>query len=481
MPFEFGSFDIVIGNPPYVRQEMIKEIKPHLEKLYLTYNGNADLYIYFIELALKLLKNGGYLSYIFPNKWLKTTYGKSLRVYLKEFDIRSIIDFGDLQIFEEATTYPLILVLSKNPPIRKIKIQLLKSLENIQKDLGNFTEEIAIESLKDDGWEISGVNLILKIRQSSISVETYTKGKIIRGVVTGFNEAFVIDQKIRDVLVLKDIKSVEIIKPLLRGRDIGKYQIYFDDQQYLISPNSKTNIEDYFAVYKHLLNYKAQLEKRAGKQAWWQLQSSSEKDFSVPKIIYMAMQVKPAFALDFSGSWINNSIFTFLENDKYFLAYMNSQLGWFLISKYCTQIQNGFQLIYDYFKQIPIKQISETEQQPFIERVDKLLELNKNLQKNRTQFLDELKLEKISQKLENFEKLSLDEFIVEFAKAHKIKLSDKLAERNLKNEWKSIFENDKSLIIKISSEIKKLETEIDNLVYKLYDLNSDEIMIIEGR
>ncbi|MCT7536193.1 BREX-1 system adenine-specific DNA-methyltransferase PglX [Aliarcobacter butzleri] len=439
MPFEENSFDVVIGNPPYVRQEAIKEQKEALSKIYKVFHGSADLYVYFVELGLNLLKENGLFSYIFPNKWLKTSYGKPLRQLLKTYNIQSIIDFGDLQIFDGATTYPLILTISKSNQNEYFKSCQLKE---INEDLATIIEikgeNVSFDKLDDKGWNIFGTKLIQKLNHNTISLHEYTNEEIFYGIKTGFNEAFVIDKNKKDEIVKKDSKSIEIIKPLLRGRDVSKYEINFAEQ-YLIYAHNKVNIQDYPAVIEHLEIYKKQLEKRAGKQLWWQLQSNSFKDFGKSKIVYMKMQTKVAFSIDYDNCLINDALFCYLKDDKFLLSFLNSKLGWFLISSFCTQIQNGYQLMYDYFKQIPIPKIEEEKQQPFIKLVDEILEAK--------------------QKIKDY-KILLDEAIKNDNFDREIKLKKEL----------ETLEN-----ICISN-----EKEIDNMVYKLYDLTEEEIKIVEG-
>jgi type II restriction/modification system DNA methylase subunit YeeA len=134
-----------------------------------------------------------------------------------------------------------------------------------------------------------------------------------------------------------------------------------------------------------------------------------------------------------------------------------------------------------YIDELPIKEISLEQQEPFIEKADKMLGLNKELQNTKQNFLDELKLEKLSKKLENFEELSFEEFVREYTKAKKIKFTDKLEERNFKQLWQSLFEHDKDLTCKLKNEIEKTDKEIDAMVYKLYGLSDEEIKIVEGR
>ena len=132
-----------------------------------------------------------------------------------------------------------------------------------------------------------------------------------------------------------------------------------------------------------------------------------------------------------------------------------------------------------YLKKLPIREISLEEQEPFIRKVNFMLNLNQELISAKQGFLNELKLEKISTKLQNFETLEFDEFIKEYAKALKIKFADKLEERNFKNEWKAMFENDKEEVLRIQEEINETDKQIDQMVYKLYDLTEDEIKIVE--
>ncbi len=170
------------------------------------------------------------------------------------------------------------------------------------------------------------------------------------------------------------------------------------------------------------------------------------------------------------------------SNLKYILCCINSSL----LSKYArskykqTALQGGYiELRVNQVQKLPIKKISEEAEYPFIEKADKMLSLNKTLQETKQNFLNELKLEKLTKKLQNFEELEFDEFVSEYAKVKKLKFADKLEERNFKNEWRAIFENDKTLTCKLKEEIAKTDKEIDKMVYELYGLSDDEIKIVE--
>ncbi|MCT7604407.1 Eco57I restriction-modification methylase domain-containing protein [Aliarcobacter butzleri] len=487
MPFEENSFDVVIGNPPYVRQEAIKEQKEALSKIYKVFHSSADLYVYFVELGLNLLKDNGLFSYIFPNKWLKTSYGKPLRQLLKTYNIQSIIDFGDLQIFDGATTYPLILTISKSNQNEYFKSCQLKEInEDLNNIIGVNGKNFLFKELDDNGWNIFETNLLQKLYDNSITLDIYTNGNINRGVMTGFNDAFVIDEKTKIELLNEDNNSEKIIKPFLIGKDIQRYKNPKIDKWLLYIPWD-IKIDEYPAIYKYLEKFKTNLENRPevkqGRYPWYALSRYGSKyvdDFEKSKIIYLVFQVNPAFTMNKNNAYCNNATFIFPKEDYFLLGILNSKLGWFLISNICTKIQGGYQLIYDYFKKIPIKLYSDDKKDYFEKRVKEIFITNEKLQETKQNFHNELKLEKLTTKLQKFEELEFDDFIKEYTKAKKIKFADKLEERNFKNDWKALFESDKKEVLEIQNQINQTDKEIDQMVYKLYDLTQDEIKIVEG-
>ena len=247
---DFIGFDAVIGNPPYIRQEEIKELKPTLQQNYQCYTGVADLFVYFYELGLNLLKSNGYLTYISSNKYFRAGYGEKLRQFLADSTtIHNLIDFGDYPVFEEAIAYPSIITLSK-----------VKSDENHVKALSwdevkkyNIAEfatvleqdglTISQENLKPDGWRLESsqiFDLLAKLRKTGKPLEKYINDKIYYGIKTGFNEAFVVDRTTHDRLIADHPSSAEILKPLLRGRDVKRWGVEFSEQ-YLIKIESSEN------------------------------------------------------------------------------------------------------------------------------------------------------------------------------------------------------------------------------------------------
>ena len=392
----FVGFDVVIGNPPYIRQEELSHIKPYLEGLFQTFTGTADLYVYFVEQGMKLLREEGHFTFIIPNKWMRAGYGKKLRQFVKRHAIDRILDFGDLPVFEEATTYPLILVAQNQTPndtFVTIKVESLEEKADFNAYVSARKNVIQHNSLTKDTWIIgnsSEQELLKKVKSVGQLLGDYVDGKIYYGIKTGFNEAFVIDKKTRDQLVSEDPKSEGIIKPSLAGRDIRRYESPKSDK-YLIFTRRGTDITKYSSVLKHLKRFKTQLKPKPedfkgewkgrtpGSYKWYEIQAAVDyySLFAKPKIMYQTFQVKPCFILDTEGLFCNNSMWIIPTADKVLLAILNSKMGWWLISKYCTAIQNGYQLIWKYFSQISIAKAS-LEQSRFIEgKVNKIISIKK--------------------------------------------------------------------------------------------------------
>jgi len=447
---DFIGFDVVIGNPPYIRQEEFSEIKPYLQQNYKTYTGTADLYVFFVEKGFKIAKEAGLFCYIMPNKWMQAGYGKPLRSLFLDNHLNSVVDFGDLQVFEEATTYPCILNASKENQSNIFKSIIVKTLQYIN-GFEQYTKSIEVEmktsDLNAETWVISSEAdqiLLSKIKSISVSLSDYIGGNSFRGILTGLTEAFLINNETKERLILEDKSSEELIKPFLLGRNIKPYSnlkaenwlilipkgftikrnLPKDNPYSLNEPTPRYGVMPYNeawkwfsktfpAISKHLLQFENKAEKRTDKgDFWWELRACDYyQEFERPKIMYQVMQVKPCFIYDDIGQYCNNSIWIIPRDDKFLVGILNSKMGWWLISNYCTAIQNGYQLIWKYFGQIPIPKETKN-QKVIIDLVDNIISTKKQAP---------------------------------------------------------------------NSDTSTLESEIDQLIYELYGLTEDEIKIVENR
>ncbi|MEH1997646.1 MAG: TaqI-like C-terminal specificity domain-containing protein [Nostoc sp.] len=383
--FADGGFDIQVANPPYVRQELIKHLKPTLQKVYpAIYTGTADLYCFFYARALQLLKPGGMLTFISSNKWFRAKYGEKLKKHIAEIcHIHSITDFGDLPVFKGATAYPMIFIAQNDKSGDKSTIfTQVKSLKSPYPDVlavmherGQLLPNTAIKGSKWTLTDTSSANRISKIEQAGIPLGEYVKGKIYYGLKTGLTKAFVINAKTRETLIEHDSINVEIIKSLATGKNIHKWRVESKDNWIIVTPIG-VDIKRYPAVFRHLQNWQAQLENRHDQgNHWWELRACDYYSiFEQPKIIYQRFQVKPSFSYDNQGIYINDAVWMIAVHDLYLLGVLNSQPFWLEIARHCTKIQNGYQLLRVYMEKAIIPNASTTERETISQLVQKCLD-----------------------------------------------------------------------------------------------------------
>lgn len=446
--FSKGGFDVVIGNPPYVRQEDIKEDKKYLEENYSTYLGTADLYCYFYELGIRLLKIGGVLGYITSNKWLRINYGKNIRKMLNEYYIIEIEDHGKILQFVDAGVNTNIIVLKKiNRQNSEVKIVLTE--EN------NKTFETNQNNFSEDGYLFLD-NRLLKVKEK---IDTIGKPlgdwniEINYGIKTGLNDAFIINKEKYNDLVKKDRKNKEILVPLLRGQDIRRYEINYKDL-YLINTHNgyKSNdekipeikIDDYLSIKEYLNEFEPALSKRGdkGKTPYNLRNCAYLEEFSKEKLVYGQISNIPKFSYDNKGIVINDTAFIITgEKLKYLLAMLNTNLIWKATMLFYSGIvlSSGIKLGKNSISKIPIIAPTQEQEEYLTNLADKMLE--------------------------NKEKLSKLNKLLELA------VVDKNYEMQLELKEK---------IEELNEEILDTDYVIDSYVYDMYGITVEERALIES-
>ena len=399
---------MVIGNPPYVRQEMLGKIKGYFEKDFKVFHGVADLYTYFIERGVSLLKSGGLFSYIVANKWMRANYGLPMRRWLKQQCIKEIVDFGDLPVFKKATTYPCIIRISKGSPQSAFNVSQVKNLdfESLESYVSNNNYKVKRSLLEDAGWSLTDNRthaLLKKLQSVGVPLSKYVNGKICYGIKTGLNKAFVIDAATKDRLIKEDPKSAELIKPLLIGKDIKKYQVPVVNQFLILIPKGWTRLtskqnqnnwkwlkNNYRSIAKHLAPFEVEACKRCDKgEYWWELRACDYYNkFEKPKIIYPNICKKPEFLYDTKRLFTNQKCFIIPLPDKYLLGLLNSSVTFFLFQKILPKLRGDFyEPSYVFLKDFPIRTIDfsnstdKTRHKKMVKLVDGMLELNKQVAK----------------------------------------------------------------------------------------------------
>ncbi|MCX7551543.1 Eco57I restriction-modification methylase domain-containing protein [Xanthomarina sp. F2636L] len=489
--FAKGGFDVIIGNPPYVQIQSMGEIANDLKKQnFKTFERTGDLYCLFYELGNIILRNNGLLGFITSNKWMKANYGKSLRNYfIDNTQPIEIIDLGS-GIFESATVDSNLFIFKKDLNTLRNSFKAMDLTK--EKSFLDFTiyedKKVIISFKHDDVWTVSSP-LELQIKQK---IESFGKPlkdwdiKINYGIKTGLNEAFIISEEVKNKLIKEDAKNSEIIKPILRGRDVHRYCIDYANLYLINSHNGYKNvprikIEDYPSIKSHLEQFEPQLSNRGDKgDTPYNLRSCAYLDeFNNEKVYYNEIGNSIEFFSTNDIIYCNNKLF--------FLTSINTSLK-FLTSFFNSRLyQFYFSLIFNFgggkgrelFSKIPIPKISLSNQKPFIEKADQMLTLNKDLQEVSSKFQRTLQrkfegLEKLPKKLENWYELTYADFIKELKKK-KIVLS--LGEEA---EWEDYFIAEQQKAVALKTQINQTDKEIDQMVYELYGLTEDEIKIVEN-
>ncbi|EPT0403407.1 class I SAM-dependent DNA methyltransferase [Campylobacter jejuni] len=452
----FKGFDLIIGNPPYIRQEELKELKPHLAKNYKVYKGTSDIYTYFYELGFNVLKDNGVLSYITSNKYTRAGYGEALREFLlKNVKVLEYTDLNGIKVFDSATVDTSILCFEKSKSKdNKFKYLALSNeiLKTCAYDIGLYKDfaEFSQNSLSKESFTFSDENtsaLKAKIERIGTPLKEWQGLNIYRGILTGYNEAFIITTEKRNEILAncKDEaekeRTAKLIRKMLRGRDIKRYRYEWAGLWVIFIPWHFPNVEkpktmleneqdlkeQYPSLYKHLLSHKERLSKRNKEETgiryeWYCLQrwgANYYQEFEKEKLGWQRITQEPSFILERECILLDSMAFMVANSKnelKYLLGFLNSSLIFYYFKNIGHLYSDkGFLLSNQYVEKFPIPKINS-------------------------------KNEKLANELIN------------------------LVDGILKAK-----EQDKN------ANTQELENKINSLVYKLYNLTDDEIKIIEGK
>ena len=505
---EDGGFDAVIGNPPYVRQEQVKALKPYFASAYAdVHDGAADLYVYFYREGMELLRPGGRLSFIVTNKWLRAGYGAGLRRFFSERAvIERIVDFGHAPIFPDADVFPCIVVVERPGEERardgSETMVALVPREALGDAIGGYVSANAygVPSARfgEGAWSLEPAEvqaLMDKIRAAGVPLREYAGVSLNRGVVTGLNEAFLIDTEVRNRLVQEDSASEEIILPYLRGQDIERWTPAWAGL-WMIFARRGIEIDRYPAVKRHLARYRKQLEpkpprwkgekwmgRKEGTYQWYELQDPIAywEAFSEPKIVYQEIQFHASFAIDEGGYLLNNKAFFIPTSDAYLLSVLNSPLMWWFNWRYLPHMKDealnpaGFLM-----EHLPIANPTSAVREEAEASARRLIELTRERREAHAELMDWLRtdqgIDKPGQKLEAFDELSSDDFVAA-VRDRRPKKAPSLGPRQIA-ELRKHHADYGPRLQKIRAVAGGLERKLAHLVNQAYGLTEAEVELM---
>ncbi|MFN4076242.1 MAG: Eco57I restriction-modification methylase domain-containing protein [Cloacibacterium sp.] len=430
--FRKGGFDAIVGNPPYFSLTTLDSTQlNYFKNKYKVFDKGTDIYCVFFEKSMNVLTKNGVVAFITSNQWLQTNYGRVFRNYISAiFNPYLLINFGGIKIFKDATVDSSILLIEKKPFKNNLNGFHYKNVINNKEP--NLSNLLFIKvNVNNEKWEINNEDYILlknKIKKNQIL--KYYDLNINYGIKTGFNEAFIIDERKRNELISKDSKNAEIIKPILRGRDTHKYFYEWKNLFLIVSKNGVNVESDYPSIYEHFLNFGEKIKKRSDQgEHWWNLRACSYYNlFEGEKIIYPETTVRRSeFCFTNEEVYLDKTCFMITGSDLKFLnGVLSSKLmEWFLESELRLLGKTSIQYSKQYIEKVPIPKITSENQQ-----------LHDDLVKLVEQMLKAKKEEQNAQ-------------------------SD-----HEKNLYKNLTES--------------LDYKINNLVYKLYNLTPEEIDLVEN-
>lgn len=505
-----GGFDVVIGNPPYLRIQGLKDNDvrhtKYFENKFVAATGKYDIYTLFMERGFGLLRKDGVLSYILPHKFLISDFGRGIRDFIvRNRAIKSLISFGSERVFQDASTYTCIILMSHGNS--SLKYRSTKIMELFQETKSTY---IPYANLSFETWNLSDrgtTGVFNKLNNQKLRAMDVFRG-IYQGLVSMGDDIYMLRGRIENEFFVGYSNALEetvkleknILRPVLKGQDIKRYSDLSSDL-YVIYPHfmgddgrTKPYEENdlkvkYPLTYEYLLKFKNILIKRKIKyktntKYWYALHRSREIEvFKSKKLITPQLQNYPNFTFSDSEVYCDAGGYCLILRDSsygdilYYLTLLNSSLMWFFIKNTSSEFGGGYYYFKTkYIEPFPLPTLdSIADQKPFIANAKVMIDLKRRLYEVDARLqkliLNEFELEKWPGKLDKWWKFDFSDFV----SALKLQLS-----LQQKDELLSLFEKYKTECSEIDTKIRTTDHEIDHLVYDLYDLTKEEIAIIEN-
>lgn len=389
--FARGGFDVVLGNPPWVRQELLRAIKPLLVT-YASFSSACDSSVYFLELAARCARFGGRVALLTPNKWFRANYASGIRTHLtRRSRVDLIIDFGHAHsLFPDADTFPAAVVFSPVPePVGADTLARFVRAHDSDRASHPVSElvrahgiGVAHGDLRPERWQLEDTTvsaLLDRLLRTGHPLVEVLRGPITTGLKAGFNQAYYVDSAWRDSVVASQPEAEPLIRQFLRGRDVGRWAPAWDGQWHISIPSSGNRrwpwsdaadeeaaegifATSYPAIYSRMKGYEHELRSRQDRGTyWWELRSCDYYTlFDSPKIVVQCIAYYSQFALDQGGHYINNKVIVMPTDDLFLLAVLNSRVTWWIMNRTFQHMKDdGLSVDVQFLKRLPIPDVSD--------------------------------------------------------------------------------------------------------------------------
>ncbi len=500
-----AGFDAVIGNPPYVRQERIQPYKPYLEAHYAVYSGTADLFLYFYERALNLVKPSRRVGFITSGTYMNSNSAVAFRRYLhRSAAFETVVNFGENQPFKGAEmVYPTIAILQKDrpaPTFRSLFVEDVYRHSELSQSLTLPMVDTAADVTALDEWRFQSVELtrlFQKITQGQQTLSEATDDKIYFGIKTGFNEAFFIDSKTLNQLITKQPNSADILKPLLRGQNLRPWYHHMADEHVIFTYHG-IDIASYPAIKDYLEQFHPLLEpkpdnwigdwkgRKPGAYRWYEIQDNVayHNEFEKPKIVTPDIAKIPRFSWDETGSYIDATGTVIIPKGQATLALLNSRVLWFAFSQIAIPLRLRAGLWQyrgklQFLRRLPIPELTAAQEAALGELAEAITDLARTRyalhEAIRGRIRDDLGAGgKLNNALDEWWALDFPTLRAEVKKAFKNDIP--LRERG---DWESFLADQQARHHALTAQIVEREIHLNAVVYDAFNLAPDEIALIE--